>query len=598
MKSPVIIKLNNVEITGQIDGIDRFEVNFRESDDDGILVKSYSNELTFYEDGYDILKTALIDDPNGYINEVNAEVYDECCGKLVFSGVIRGDSIDWCEPECWVTCQMVEKEPFLDCVKSTLIADNYNDFLSRQQKKVRYCVEMKPEFITEVLLFIYAILSTILTIVLIPIAAAVFVIQTIAFLICQFVCAIPGTPCNSDTCEGGTWTNPEDTWDEITGWLDDLQNRLIQCQWYHPTALVRDYIQNVCDKCGLTFQSSILNDPASPYYNLLLFSAPVRKGYKPSESNGLLMTENIPIETLDTLMQRHLKPLFNARYWIIDGVFIFERKDYFENTNTWIDSEQLLNDGKILNNRICFSWIDEKKYAYATYTYLQDGSDLISYEAANRYNEIVEWNNPPSPAQEGFMENQFLSGIARFRDDYAGIDTFATFNVGFFNAVFGNAIDNSRNLLLMSQHTAFNYKFLIWDATSPVNNALIKRDYSSAFTDGPVGPVTNWYPLNNDYSVADNQSVLPNKLFNYPMWFNEGGTNNLYTLFHYINNPRVPGNKVYDFSFTFEFDCAQFDAISFTKNVRIKMGSNIKFGEIKELKVDFVKRTIDVKGIV
>lgn len=592
MKSPVIIKLNNVEITGQIDGIDKFEVTFRESDEEGILVKSYSNELTFYEDGYNILKTALIDDPNGYVNEVNAEVYDECCGRLVFSGVIRGDSIDWCEPECWVTCQMVEKEPFLDCIKSTLI---YDGLLGTPQKKVRYCVEMRPQFISEILLAIYSILMALIYVALVPLAAAVFVIQGVAFVICQIVCFLPGTSCNSDTCEGGTWTNPENTWDEITGWLTDLQNRMIQCQWYHPTALVRDYIQNVCQKCGLTFESSILNDPASPYYNLLLFSAPVRKGYKPSESNGLLMTENLPIETLDTLMQRYLKPLFNARYWVIDGVFIFERKDYFENTNTWIDSEQLLNDGKIINNRICFSWIDEKKYAYATYTYLQDGSDLIAYEAANRFNETVEWNNPPSPAQEGFMENQFLSGIARFRDDYAGWE--ATGFSGIVNAALGNALANSRNLLLMSQHNAFSYKFLIWDATSGDDNALIKRDYSNGFTGGPVIE-TLYQNFGNEEFAYPNSVVPTDKLFNYPMWFKEGNSNNLYTLFHYINNPRVPGNKVYDFIFTFEFDCAQFDAISFTKNVRIKMGSNIKFGEIKELKVDFMKRTIDVKGIV
>jgi hypothetical protein len=82
------------------------------------------------------------------------------------------------------------------------------------------------------------------------------------------------------------------------------------------------------------------------------------------------------------------------------------------------------------------------------------------------------------------------------------------------------------------------------------------------------------------------------------MWFNEDNANNLYTLFHYINNPRVPGNKLYDFSFTFDFDCGEFSSIDFTKNVRLKVGNNIKFGQIKELTVDFVKRTIAVRGIV
>jgi hypothetical protein len=593
MKSSVIIKLNGVQITGQINGIDKFDITYRQSDEEGILVKSYSNELTFYGDGYNILKTELIDDSTGYIKEVNAEVYDECCGTLVFQGVVRGDSLDWCEPECWVTCQIVEKMPELDCVKSTLLYDNHDGFLNRQQKKVRYCVEMRPDFVMQVVLLLYSILNLAIYTVLFPLSLVVVAIQAAAYIVCQIVCAIPFTACNSTTCREGEWTNPQGAFSEISGWFTDLQNRMIQCQWYHPTALVRDYIQNVCDKCGLEFESSILNDPASPYYNLLLFSAPVRKGYKPSETNGLLISENLPIDTLDTLMQRHLKPLFNAQYWIVDGVLIFERRDFFQNTNTWIDAEDLLNNGRIIDNRICLSWIDEKKYAYGKYTYLQDGSDLIGNESAQNYNTIVEWNNPPSPAQEGVMENQFQSGTSRFRNDKVNFEFYYETN-SWVNIAMGNAVLNSRNLLLMSQHTSFTYKFLIWDSFSDDDNALIKRDYPTSFTGGNViGDV-----VQDNFFYINDTPLDPTKLFNYPMWFNEDNANNLYTLFHYINNPRVPGNKLYDFSFTFDFDCGEFSSIDFTKNVRLKVGNNIKFGQIKELTVDFVKRTIAVRGIV
>jgi hypothetical protein len=55
---------------------------------------------------------------------------------------------------------------------------------------------------------------------------------------------------------------------------------------------------------------------------------------------------------------------------------------------------------------------------------------------------------------------------------------------------------------------------------------------------------------------------------------------------------------MYDFSFTFEFDCGEFDSVDFSKNIRLRVGNNIKFGEVKELTVDFLKRTIAVKGIV
>ena len=98
--------------------------------------------------------------------------------------------------------------------------------------------------------------------------------------------------------------------------------------------------------------------------------------------------------------------------------------------------------------------------------------------------------------------------------------------------------------------------------------------------------------------VYENQVLDPTRLFNYPMWFNENNANNLYTLFHYINNPRTPGNRLYNFSFKFSFDCDEFQSLDFSKNIRLKIGSSIKFGEIKELKVDFIRRTVDVTGIV
>lgn len=154
MKSPIVIKLNGTEITGRLDGIESFNITLRENDDDGGLAKSYSTELRFFDDGYSILKSALIDDPNGFANQVDVQIFDECCGRLVFDGFIQGDGIDWCEPECWVSAQVVEKKTALNCIKSKLIYDNENGFLNVQQKKLRYCVDIRPDFIIGILIFL------------------------------------------------------------------------------------------------------------------------------------------------------------------------------------------------------------------------------------------------------------------------------------------------------------------------------------------------------------------------------------------------------------------------------------------------------------
>jgi hypothetical protein len=597
MKSSVKIKLNGVLITGRIDGIEAFEITIRENDDQGIIVKSYSSELRFYDDGYNILKPILIDNINGFVNNVNVEVYDECCGRLVFEGVISGDAIDWCEPECWISAQVIEKKPILNCVKSRLIYDNELGFLDRPQKKLRYCVDLRPDWIMGLLFTIYAIFNSIIYLILLPLSLVVVVIQSVAFVICQIVCAIPGTPCNSSTCTGGTWTNPNGAFSEISGWMDDMQDRMIQCQWYHPTALVRDYIQNVCDLCGgLTFKSSILNDPSSPYYNLMLFSAPIRKGYKPSQGQNLLITENLPTETLDTLMNTHLKPLFNAQYWIVGNELIFERKDNFVGSGTWIDAEQLLLDGRIVDNQICFNWIDRERPAFGIYKYTLDGSDLLGNEAGIRYEDIVEWNQPPSDSQSGSLDRTMLSSMSRFRGDKVGPDTLESYDDPFWNTLFGGSIANSKGLLLMNQHMAFNYKFMIWDGEDE-DNAKIKS-FWGPLPGGPViSPPISWSGGGESFESSGGELDVFS-LYNYPMWFREDNAGNLYSEFHYIDNPRLPGTKLFEFSFSFTFDCGQFDSIDFAKDVRIRVGSNIKFGEIKEIKVDFVKRVISVSGIV
>lgn len=600
MKSPIVIKLNGTVINGRIDGVEQFNITWRENDDDGGLAKSYSTELRFYDDGYSILKTVLIDNPNGFVNEVDVQIFDECCGRLVFDGFISGNSIDWCEPECWISASVVEKKELLNCVKSTLITDNHNDFLNQPQKKLRYCIETRPDFIYSILFLIYGILNTAIFLVLLPLSLVVVVIQGIALGVCLLFCAIPGTGCNSATCTGGTWTHPSGAFSDISGWFNDLRDRMIQCQWYHPTALVRDYIQNVCDKCGLTFESSILNDPSSPYYNLLLLSAPVQRGYKPSESESRLIEQNYPIESLDTLMTRHLNPIFNARYWIVGNKLIFERKDYFSSASTWIDAEQLLNDGRIIENQICFSWIDKPQKAYAVYNYSLDAIDMTCNEAGIRFEDIVEWNSPPSLRQSESLELTLLSSMARFRWDGNGTDNLEQqiYTGLIFAFPFIPTIQASRGLLMMGQHTPSNYKFLIWDPASGNENAKVQTNYDQAFTNGPVHrPFMT--PGSEIFAAFDSNNIVPPQhLFNYPMSFNEQNTNNLYTLFHYIDNPRLAGTKLFNFNFTFSFDCSEYNGIDFSKSVRLRVGNNIKFGEIKELQIDFVKRTIGVSGIV
>ena len=129
MTSPISIKLNGQWITGRIDGTDSFNVQMVLNGETNQPAQSFSSELTFYDDGYSILKTALIDDPNGFNNTVPIEIYDTCCNDAVFVGVIKGDAIDWCEPKCYISANVIQETPAFNCIQSTIIWDNWNGFL-------------------------------------------------------------------------------------------------------------------------------------------------------------------------------------------------------------------------------------------------------------------------------------------------------------------------------------------------------------------------------------------------------------------------------------------------------------------------------------
>lgn len=554
MKAPIKVYLNNTLINGRIDGLDKFEVTVSQDLDSGVFERSFTSELEFYDDGYAILKAILIDDPNAFANEVEVKFYDECCGQTnfnlepSFAGIITAEKIDWCDPICSIKANVLKKNTTYDCIQSTIIWDDQNGFLQEDRVNVRYCTEPRPEAIAYVMFVFYAILNLLLV--------------------------VPGLISSA--------IGDND-------WWQDMNSRLILCNWYHPAARVTDYVENVCRICGLNLKSSILKSPSSPYKNTLLFAAQVRKGYKPSKTTRRLINQNLPVETLETLMKQHLMPLFNAKYWIVGNDFIFERKDYFDGTNVWIDAEQLYNDKMIVDDVICYSYLGDPRPAFADYSYGIDGVDICSHECKQRFDDIVEWNLPFSPTQKGRDERQFLSSQARYRNDGIERTVYDTMeSISFIDGLFANQFSNTSRNVLMSQHTCTNYKFLIWDGADAQYGNIIRQDVPG-FSDIRINEDTG--NIEPDYPTAG-------ELTNYPFTFREGLGGNLYSQFHIINNPKLNLLEKYRFQFEFSFSCGQLQSFDFSKNVRLFKNNTIVYGEVTELKIDYVKRTMTVTGRV
>ena len=528
-----ILPFTYTPISGRIDGIENFSITYREDDENGDIARSFSSELTFYDDGYQYIKQNLIDPSNGFFNQIGVRIWDACCEKPVFIGKIRGDSIDWCENDCYVSCNVIEDKTVVDCISSKLIWDNQNGFLNRDFTPIEYCLQNRPLFIQVLLDFVSQLLSAIVT----------YVLTIIRFLVSIF------------SSSAGQ---------DIKDLIDTINGYLLPCGSYHPSPYIRDYIKNVCDICGLTFQSSILNNPNSSYYNAVLFAAQVKRGYLPTDTSKKLINANKPLETLKSLFNGYLNTVFNAKYKIRNNTLVFERKDYFNTGNQWIDIEYLQSQGRLVDNKVCYNWIDKGRWAFGRFEYQGDAMEYIGNEYRPYYNDIVEWNSPPSPAQSGEYVVSLPLSPARFVGDAES------------NALDLTYSGNFPGILLMAQHTCFNYKFLI------INPLLNKVPYY--FPDSAIGGAI--------------PGTRANERYNYPFWFKEDRKDNLYSNFHYIDNPRLPQNVNFDFKFTFQFTCQEFADFEFGKNVRLIRGGQEKFGQIKEIQVDFNKRTIQVTGVV
>lgn len=578
------IELDGVLVTGRIDGTEKFETTIRRRDEAGALAKSFTGELTFYDQGMTYLKTKLIDDPLGFSKEVKVRIFDDCChGTPVFTGVIQGKAIDWQWPICSITANVVEEKPEINCIKSTMIWDGFNGFLSRQFIPIRYCVEMRPEFIQYVILYLAFIVNVLFISVMIPIIAVILVIFSIIYVICSLIdliCDIPLIGCDGPDCNTG-FSNPAVAINNIVAAFQEINEQIIPCGRFHPSPYVRDYVLNVCQKCGLTFQSSILNDPSSDYYNTVMVAAQVKKGRGKNDTDFTLIGDNKPVETLETLLENYLMPLFTADYRIVNGVLIFEREDFFQATSTWIDTEALLISGDLINDEVEFSWIDDPRPAFGRFEYPPDAVDYMGNEARTRWNELVDWNVPYSPSQSGAHMVPLPLGAARFRQDGIDTDVFTHFQTvlgGVINAIFFGAFDNYDRALLINQGIFFNYKFLIYNPASG-SDGEIRHDYPDSFTGGPVDGASN-------------------ERFNYPYWFVEGRDRNLYSNFHYINDPRLPGTTQFNFKFSFRFTCDQLQDFDFSKTVRLLQGGVVKNGQVNEIQPDFTNRIISVSGIV
>jgi hypothetical protein len=339
--------------------------------------------------------------------------------------------------------------------------------------------------------------------------------------------------------------------------LDDIfspiDNVITGAGRYAICPLVREIYGHHCAAYGLTFQSSIFNDPNSQYYNFGLFLLQNDKGIE-EDDNENWQYNNEPAENIMRLLDI-LATAFNAEWLLIENTLIFERKDWFIKNlevrfNAQIDSESTgySHDG----SKLYGSWRGE----YRRDSLDDMGNGMLNYG----YADDVEWNDPPSENQKGQKEVYLELGAVRHSfDRVSAVDSGKFINLSFqidmfrsgkgplnfaifpgFPGLRKNFGTTREDMLIIGNHTCQHLKGLCFVKNLNRKDAkLIKR---------PAFPT----PL-----VVAEYGAVEFFDYNYPMYFDEFyPEKELYQNFHHIDNPRLNlNNRIISGTIEFELDC-------------------------------------------
>lgn len=509
------------------------------------LKKSASGTLTFEGQAYDLIKQWLINDVSASLNSIEVKIEEVGCGT--FEGyIIKSQDINWCEGGvCEYQLILKQQDEAYNCLKRTLITDNWQGWYQKvpsggkKHPRFSYCNEIRPNSSIVMQWYITIVIFTTFLMFLIPM---LLVINSILWIL-NAIKNILGT----------SWNIPSTI--NMNNIMDGLSTLFVEsagCGREHPASLMRDYISNVCDRCGIIVNANTapiffapnitintstgVETGANEYYNLAYVNIPVKRGLRRFRKMSLAygfqdpndeywIPDNDPLHTLDTLLDEVL-PNFNHEWKVKNGQLIIKRKDEMNTQGYIYDFRDGSADRSKVVEGICFEPKGDKFPAYCTGIYIPDGADSCGNEAGNvngagHMNGIVPFvattgNNglPINPNFEGVLNKSTKAGAAKFRFDGTSGDYISDalqviingngFNINPFAAlsviqiVADNIAEYADNVLLLQSETAIQPKLLIWDGLSYENARAIKTKACwPGAAPQPIPDINNYYNPNS-----------------------------------------------------------------------------------------------------
>jgi hypothetical protein len=562
----------------QIAGLNEITATIRHESETGGSAFSFTGELTFYGEAYEIIRQQILLAPTPHLIKVPIQIYSDECPDIPFIGYIEGGSVRWCEisskdETCSASAQIIDGSTIaekLACVKNTIIWKRLPKFGSSQisagedtTRKARYlafCVQPRPAIIFEMMMIYYLLMRVVLT----PVIIVVGLIVKVINLIITAVNTIPFLP-NIQLID---FDGNDDTgvFEEFGNILDRLNNFITGCGAKHKTPFIHSYVQNVCEICGLTLQSSILS-PGGYYHNLMRLDAPsysTRPGYSNNKIEEVYQRNSPNLNGAQLLdeMERNL----NWEWWIQGSVLRVEPRGEVEGL-IWVEQ----GDGTEITS-FCLETTDETVKAFGVYEYAQDAADRSANEVRKDWSEVIDWNVPPNDIQRGALERTLQYSTALFRKDNNG-DGVMPIDEDFYNtnAAFPNLL-NWKNVLILSNGVSSLPKLLIWDGVSPQDNARVQR--------WKVPGTDKW-----DYNI--------------PMWMKKthpAGPTLYNTSFEKTDNPRLAGVRLRTFTMDILLTCDLLKTAPEARLVKAFVQGELKTGKIDEITIHYATMTASIKG--
>ena len=555
------ITIDGTDFTRDTQGLDEFTLTTQLNTTDNSTAISISRSLEFGGKAQEYLHSVFFDDPKAsFGNRVSVNIYIECCGITEpIKFYMDHSSVELCD--CTITGTLIKDEDDSECraiLRDKIFWKDNGLLDSVPFYDVPYCNDETG--FTKILVILYCILLPILVVLEVIEGIINGILDVIDFLV--------------------FWKKLK--WEVDIPSLDNYVDLIHGCGRKHPSPLVVDVLEYNVNRCGLEFDSKLLQ--VGFFKNVLLVMAQNEEGCESCK-----YIENNMLNKTTIQLMNDLKPVWNADYRIIDGVLYFDQKRRIKEVlkqNILCNVETEYAQGNA-DEPPCYEF-EVNPPAYIRMQYTTDPIDLagnkrmdtyrLDGEEKGNYSEIVEWNDPPNEYQKGEQSVIIPFSPPAFIED--GKNDCA---VTIFRKLEAPRIEDRNRLVLTNGMAAYPKLILLnkADNTFDVWKQKTGEERRCRFLcTAPIDDIT--------YDVHEYNTFL---------WVNENTYEGLYNQYYKYENPRGGEREMIIMQpFTFGFTCEQLQMV-LKYGVNLAVLTKYGYGIPQGIEIDFAATTMTINGV-